>query len=390
MASLSSPMVTVEVSKRTRFTGFSAHAAPPAASMRQEHSVDLFNIRFSPPVVIRPDCSWRRTLEIAGRNHFSELEWDVEFACQDAAGEAVPALWPRSLERLIDTQVFIYARNPQSKRYIYIHLESSLSKMDGDQKTKNKKTIIPDITFVANSANIQKYVPAFLEQGATTESAVNVLEKGKAKWDVFCQKLGLKPGHAARLRRALLTVMEAVKKEKERIEAAKAPIGYGILASVGYFGKSFGSCGTALKIASKKKSIELVFHPGYRPVSGAFRINNLSGHTHNRSMGFVPAPDCYHVFDIKINKSGENEVKICDEKSKRTFVHKFKCQDLYDPTKPPVVSWGHEFNDGKPLELGKESMKSKYGLHKIKLSKIDKIQKKEKIEAAEAPIGSAT
>mmetsp|Transcript_11854 Transcript_11854/g.16411 ORF Transcript_11854/g.16411 Transcript_11854/m.16411 type:complete len:125 (+) Transcript_11854:226-600(+) len=74
--------------QRTRFTGFSAHAAPPAASMRQEHSVDLFNIRFSPPVVIRPDCSWRRTLEIAGRNHFSELEWDVEFACQDAAGEA--------------------------------------------------------------------------------------------------------------------------------------------------------------------------------------------------------------------------------------------------------------------------------------------------------------
>jgi len=67
-----------------------------------------------------------------------------------------------------------------------------------------------------------------------------------------------------------------------------------------------GSANVGLSVGGNR----LVFHPGYGPLPGAFRVEGPGGFG-NRDMGFVPAPAVLHQMDVAVNAAtGEFTIAV--------------------------------------------------------------------------------
>ncbi|GAB5368863.1 hypothetical protein AAMO2058_001356200, partial [Amorphochlora amoebiformis] len=230
---------------------------------------------------------------------------------------------------------------------------------------------------IFEGSKLSKFLPAVSKHDIQTKSLLEAfknMETAPEQWKKMIDLIGLKPGHVARLRRALSEVQDAIKEEERKALESKLACSYIIEAKVGYWGSSFGRWGTALRVSFGSHSREFVFHPGYTSPPGAFRINGIFS---NRSMGFVPDAKEFYSFNIVLNSNGNHKISIKDprpEQSKKEFSASFSDSKLFHPKEFPTVGFGHQLNNmNAKVKIPMECTPNAYGTHKMVLESITKL-----------------
>ena len=97
-----------------------------------------------------------------------------------------------------------------------------------------------------------------------------------------------------------------------------------ISAQIGYFGTSYGSQPTSMRITTDSHSLDFSMHPGYP--NGQARIRHSSGSPYifnNQSIGWTPAGSQYHTYFVTMRSNGTHTFGIIDADYVRTWSKDF-------------------------------------------------------------------
>ena len=139
-----------------------------------------------------------------------------------------------------------------------------------------------------------------------------------------------------------------------------------ISAQIGYFGTSYGSQPTCMRITTDSHSLDFSMHPGYP--NGSARIeyaNNGSSIFGNQNMGWTPAGSQYHTYFVTMRSNGTHTFGIIDADYVRTWSKDFSLSNWSSFNIEVALSCESSFVTAS-IPVGGSAEFTRNGQHKLK------------------------